>query len=69
MADDTQLMIVPAVIAGDANGDGVVNVLDMILIAQHWGETGSSGWIPEDVSKDGAISVLDMVMIGQHRTG
>ena len=54
---------------GDVNNDDHVNVLDMILIAQHWGETGSSGWIPEDVVRDGVINVLDMVIIGQHWTG
>ena len=51
---------------GDVNGDGTVNVLDMILIGQHWGETGTPGWIPEDVNRDGAINVLDMILIGQH---
>lgn len=51
---------------GDVNGDGTVNVLDMIRIGQHWEETGTPGWIPEDVNRDGAINVLDMILIGQH---
>ena len=51
---------------GDVNQDCVVNVLDMVLVGQHWGETGTPGWIPEDVKVDGAINVLDMVLIGQH---
>ena len=54
---------------GDVNGDGHVNVLDLVLIGQHWGETGTPGWIPEDVKVDGVINVLDMVLIGQHWTG
>lgn len=54
---------------GDVNNDDHVNVLDMILIGQYWGQTGSPGWIPEDVKKDGAINVLDMIIIGQHWTG
>jgi hypothetical protein len=54
---------------GDVNGDGHVNVLDMIRIGQHWGQTGSVGWIPEDIKKDGVINVLDMIIIGQHWTG
>jgi len=52
----------------DVNYDGVVNVLDMIRIGQHWGQTGSGGWILEDVNSDGVISVLDMIIIGQHWT-
>jgi hypothetical protein len=51
---------------GDVNGDGHVNVLDMILVGQHWGETGTPGWIPEDVNKDGVIDVLDLIVIGQN---
>jgi hypothetical protein len=54
---------------GDVNNDGHVNVLDMILIGQYWGQTGSPGWIPEDVIEDGEINVLDMIIIGQHWTG
>jgi len=59
----------PMTVPGDANGDGMVSVLDMVLIGQHWGETGSPGWIPEDVIEDGVINVLDMILIGQHWTG
>lgn len=54
---------------GDANCDGKVNVLDMILIGQHWGETGEPGWIQGDVKRDGVINVLDMIMVGQNWTG
>ena len=52
----------------DVNQDGDVNVLDLVLIGQHWSETGSPGWIPEDVNQDGTIDVLDNIMIGQHWT-
>ena len=45
----------------DVNGDGFVNVLDMILVGQHFGETGAPGWIPEDVNRDGVINVRDML--------
>jgi len=54
---------------GDVDGDGNVNVLDMIRVGQHWGQTSSPGWIAEDVKKDGVINVLDMIIIGQHWTG
>jgi C1A family cysteine protease len=53
----------------DVNLDESVNVLDMILLGQHWGETGAAHWIREDAMRDGEINVLDMIPIGQHWTG
>ncbi len=50
----------------DINTDGCINVLDVILVGQHWGETGTAYWIPEDVNGDGVINVLDVILIGQH---
>ncbi|KKK52921.1 hypothetical protein LCGC14_3100020, partial [marine sediment metagenome] len=49
----------------DINADTSVNVLDLVLVGQHWGETGSPGWVREDANDDGSIDVLDMVIIGQ----
>jgi hypothetical protein len=53
----------------DVNGDGSTNVLDMILVGQHWGETGLAGWARADANEDGSVNVLDMIIIGQHWTG
>jgi uncharacterized repeat protein (TIGR01451 family) len=64
MVNDGTVTITTCV--GDVNGDGTVDVLDMIRVGQHWEETGTPGWIPEDANRDGAINVLDMIMIGQH---
>jgi outer membrane protein assembly factor BamB len=52
--------------AWDVNGDGVVNVLDMVLVRLQLGETGSPGWIPEDVTADGTINILDLVRVRLH---
>jgi hypothetical protein len=53
----------------DVNVDGDANVLDMILVGQHWSESGLTAWIREDSNEDGTINVLDMIIIGQHWTG
>jgi len=51
----------------DVNGDGCINVLDIIVVGQHFGETSPvAHWIREDVNRDGRISVLDIILIGQH---
>ena len=60
--------IVPFTVAydWDVYVDGCINVSDLILVGQQWGETGASGWIREDVRKDGTINVLDLILVGQH---
>jgi nitrous oxidase accessory protein NosD len=50
----------------DINVDGEDNLLDFILISNHYAETGSSGWLREDVSNDGSISILDLVLVSNH---
>jgi hypothetical protein len=41
----------------------------MVIVGQHWGETGLTGWIREDANEDGTVNVLDMIIIGQNWTG
>ena len=53
----------------DVNEDGDVNILDVVIVAQHWGESGTPGWIRADVNKDGKVDILDLTIIGQHWTG
>lgn len=50
----------------DVNCDGCIDVLDIILVGQRFGQTGPPCWIAEDVNCDGVISVLDIILIGQH---
>lgn len=52
----------------DVNGDGEVNVLDIIDVTQRWEETGTNGWIIEDINENGTINILDVILIGQHWT-
>jgi len=59
---------VPVTVMGDINGDGVVNILDAVIIAQAWGSTPSSpNWnIRADLNHDGKVDILDAVRIGLH---
>jgi hypothetical protein len=68
-SEDVTIAIVQVSEDWDVNGDDAANVLDMILVGQHWGETGLTGWIREDTNEDGTTDVLDMIVIGQHWTG
>ena len=46
----------------DLNTDGVVNILDLVLVAQAIGETDSAA----DVNGDGMVNILDLVQIANH---
>ena len=43
----------------DVNGDGVVNILDLTLVAQAFGKDGLRG----DVNGDGVVNVFDLVFV------
>ena len=49
----------------DVNEDGVINVLDMVLVARHVGES-----VPPnskiDINADGIVNILDLILVAQH---
>lgn len=53
----------------DLNNDGQINVLDINLVSQYYGETGEPGWIREDINFDGEIDLFDMILLCQHWNG
>ena len=46
---------------GDVNRDGVVTILDLILIARQLGQRVSAN-SPEDLNGDGVVSILDLIL-------
>jgi hypothetical protein len=50
----------------DINNDGDCNVYDLVLVSNHYNETGNMGWIREDVDNDGQIRVIDLVHISEY---
>jgi hypothetical protein len=69
-ATASKTLTVPAIYAAwDVNMDGSVNVLDLILIAEDFGQPGTPGWIREDVNSDGVVNIEDLIIVGQHWTG
>ena len=47
-------------LTGDVNRDGVVNILDLVLVASQLGESGVSA---ADINSDGIINVQDLVLV------
>jgi hypothetical protein len=50
-------------LAGDVDGNRVVNVLDKVQVRNHFGESGSPGWIDADLDCNGVVNVLDKVKV------
>lgn len=63
-AEDTDTDILRA---ADVNTDGVVNILDLTLIAAHFGETPTEDQSPNpDVNRDGIVNILDLTLVASH---
>ena len=47
--------------SADVNGDGVVNILDLVSVASHFGKQGQD--LTADVNHDGIVDVRDLVFV------
>ena len=52
-------------LAWDVNGDGQVNILDIVLVAQDLGKPSSVN-SRTDVNGDETVNILDLVLVAQH---
>ncbi len=53
--------------AADVNSDGIIDILDLVLIASHFGGTVAEDQTPNpDVNRDGNINILDLVLVASH---
>ena len=51
---------------GDINQDFQVNVQDLIIVGQAFGQTGTPGSLQADTNGDGVVDVRDLIIVGQH---
>ena len=54
-----------AILRGDANGDGLVDVADLGILAGQWGTAGPEA----DFDLDGAVDVADLGILAANWTG
>ena len=54
------LIVEPPQLKEDVNGDGVVNILDLVRVASSFGGSGENG---ADVNGDGVVNILDLVLV------
>lgn len=50
----------------DLNTDGHCTIFDLVLVSNHYGQSGSNGWIREDADNNGEVQVLDLVFVSNH---
>ena len=48
------------IVSTDVNGDGVVNIQDLVLVASGFGQTGQNA---ADVNGDGIVNIQDLVLV------
>ena len=61
-SDVVDIFIVPALLPGDANGDGVVSADDYSSVQSNFANTGHAG-IPGDATGDGMVSADDYAAV------
>ena len=57
---EIQFDAVVARLKGDVNGDGVVNIQDLVLTAQRLGQRGQND---ADINGDGVVNIQDLVLV------
>ena len=48
----------------DVDKNGTVNILDLVLVANHFGEAGQG--VTGDIDKNGTVNILDLVLVANH---
>jgi len=63
--DRYPLMLPRASLRGDVNGDGVVNIIDIFIVASAFGSTsGDSRWNPlADIDGNGVVNIVDLFIV------
>ena len=61
---EIRIVVEERLTTGDVNRDGIVSILDLILVAQQLGKRVSVG-SAVDVNGDGVVSILDLIRVAQ----
>lgn len=62
--EKTQQIVIENVYSCDMNSDGVVNILDLVIVVKSFGKDVNNA--KADVNKDGIVDALDLNIVGQH---
>ena len=65
VANEVVITVEGRLATGDVNRDGQVNILDMVLVARHFGKTVPAN-SEIDMNGDGIINIQDLIIVAQH---
>ena len=65
---EIRIVVEEGLSTGDVNRDGVISILDLILVAQQLGKRVPAG-SPVDINGDGVVSILDLIRVAQGIAG
>ena len=65
---EIRIVVEERLTTGDVNRDGVISILDLILVAQQLGKRVPAG-SPVDINGDGVVSILDLIRVAQGIAG
>ena len=65
---EIRIIVEERLTTGDVNRDGVISILDLILVAQQLGKRVPAG-SAVDVNGDGVVSILDLIRVAQGIAG
>ncbi|NLX20688.1 MAG: hypothetical protein GXY55_03315, partial [Phycisphaerae bacterium] len=51
------------VLPGDADGDGVVNIFDLVQVRNALNQAATDTTFPKDVTADGLVNIFDLVAV------
>ncbi|TVQ58036.1 MAG: hypothetical protein EA377_00405, partial [Phycisphaerales bacterium] len=61
--ESVMLEVVETVNEPDLTGDGVVNVFDLLLLLENWGECDEFGPCPADLNGDCTVNIFDLLLL------
>lgn len=65
LPDVSEQISIPQTLPWDINNDGIVNIKDLILISDSFGEANTE-YPKTDVNKDGKVDIIDLLYVATH---